>query len=78
MIGRKCRAEFADVIALEAFRPGARTDSGASSHDNGKTTYTIGATVRPDKYDPDPRVECSHGIHFFLTREEAEEYGRGL
>lgn len=29
---------------------------------------------RPDKFDPDVRVECSHGIHFFLTREEAETY----
>lgn len=24
--------------------------------------------------DPDPSVECGHGIHFFLTRIEAEEY----
>lgn len=21
-----------------------------------------------------PRVECTHGIHFFITRKEAEEY----
>ena len=60
---RKCRAEFAIVVAGE----------GVSQHDR-KTAYRVGETVRPDSYDPDPRVECSHGIHFFLTREEAEEY----
>lgn len=30
--------------------------------------------VRADKYNDDPRVECTGGIHFFLTRQEAEEY----
>jgi hypothetical protein len=30
--------------------------------------------IRPDKFDADPRVNCSHGIHFFITREEAEAY----
>lgn len=38
------------------------------------TTFNAGKIVRPDKYDSDPRVECTHGIHFFLTREEAEAY----
>jgi len=46
---------------------------GISRHD-GRTEYAPGIVVRPDKWDPDPRVECTHGIHFFLTRQEAEEY----
>ena len=62
---RKCRAEFAVV----SFAP-----DGAKSLHDGTVTYAVGQTVRPDSYDPDPRVECSHGIHFFLTREEAEDY----
>lgn len=62
-VGRKCRAEFVEVLEGE----------GISRHD-GKTVYRPGAVVRPDKYDDDIRVECTHGIHFFLTREEAEEY----
>ena len=36
--------------------------------------YRVGAEVRPDSYDDDPRVECTNGIHFFLTRAETEEY----
>ncbi len=61
--GRKCRAEWVEVLEGE----------GVSGHD-GKTAYSPGAIVRPDKYDDDIRVGCTSGIHFFLTREEAEAY----
>ena len=63
LVGRKCRAEF--VIVLEG--------SGLSCHD-GMTEYKPGVTVYPDKYDNDIRVECTNGIHFFMTKREAEEY----
>ena len=62
-VGRKCRAEFVEVIEGE----------GVSMHDR-TIKYAPGLTVRPDRYDPDIRAECLPGIHFFLTREEAEEY----
>lgn len=60
---RKCRASYALVISGEG--PGIYDEN---------TKYAPGETVRPDSFDPDPRVECSHGIHFFITKEEAEEY----
>ena len=63
LIGRKCRAEYVVVVDGE----------GVSKRD-GTTVYKKGETVYPNKYDPDIRVECTNGIHFFLTREEAEEY----
>ena len=66
--GRKCRAEYADV--LEVF--GA--DVGVSSHD-GETEYRAGHRVTPDRFDDDWQDECSSGIHFFITRLEAENYG---
>src|SRR5690606_23369058 len=62
---RKCRAEYAIVIDAP--------DNAVSLRDS-KFAYRTGETVKPDSYDPDVRIECSHGIHFFLTREEAEEY----
>jgi len=65
LVGRKCRAEYAIVLSS---RPGS-----TSNHD-GKTQYIEGTTVYPDKYDDDIRVECTSGIHFFLTKEEAKEY----
>ena len=64
---RKCRAEFAQV--LEVF--GA--DYGISSHD-GVTKYEKGKTVRCDKWEENRWVECGGGIHFFITRAEAESY----
>jgi hypothetical protein len=64
---RKCRAEYAVVIPQIGGRPTVGT------HD-GMTQYIGGQIVRPDTFDPDPRIECSHGIHFFITRKEAEDY----
>ena len=65
--GRKCRAEYADV--LEIF---GATEA-ISTHDS-KTVYKVGERITPDKWDDDFTNECSHGIHFFITREEAENY----
>ena len=63
LVGRKCRAEYAIV----------KSGSGISKRDPG-FRYEEGATVRPDAYDDDIRIECAPGIHFFCTRAEAEEY----
>ena len=63
VVGRKCRAEYVEVI----------NGSGLSRY-NGATKYEPGTVVRPDSFDPDPLVECGHGIHFFITRYEAEEF----
>ena len=64
--GRKCRAEFAQVLDGEGF---------SLTPYYPKATYKIGEIVKADQWDPDPRIECSGGIHFFLTRREAEGYG---
>ena len=64
---RKCRAS--KVFVHELF--GAEM---AYDQHTGKTLYRQGSEVFPNKFDPDVRVECSHGIHFFMTREEAEYY----
>jgi len=64
-IGRKCRAEWVEVLEAPT--------NGRGLHDT-SVIYRAGEIVRPDKYDPDPRVECTHGIHFFMTKEEAEAY----
>ena len=65
--GRKCRAEYVEV--LEIFGG----TIGVSQHDK-KTTYKVGKTVKCDKWDDNRWEECSGGIHFFLTRLEAERY----
>jgi hypothetical protein len=65
--GRKCRAEWVEV--LEVF--GAEV--GVSLHD-GVTEYRKGEIVRPDSFSENWQDECAPGIHFFITRIEAENY----
>jgi hypothetical protein len=62
LVGNKCRAEYAEVL------------EGAGESAYNGMTYVVGQIVRPDKYDDDIRVECTNGIHFFMTKEEAEKY----
>ena len=61
--GRKCRANMAKVL----------DGKGVSQYDP-SFSYEPGKTVVCNKWDPDRWVECGGGIHFFLTREEAEAY----
>jgi len=65
--GRKCRAEFVDVLEVIG------ADVGVSTHD-GETEYRAGQRVVPDRFSEDWQRECDSGIHFFITREEAENY----
>ena len=39
-----------------------------------RTVYKVGEVVRPDRFDTCRWKECTNGIHFFITRKEAEEY----
>ena len=65
LVGRKCRASH--ILVLEG--------SGKSpTHTQNTLEYKEGEIVVADSYDDDIRVECTNGIHFFMTRKEAEEY----
>lgn len=64
---RKCRAS--SVKVLELFGGTEATDRHSNS-----LLYKKGLVVKPDSFNPDPRIECTNGIHFFITRQEAEEY----
>ena len=66
---RKCRASKA--VVLEVF--GA--EYARSGGEYGIVEYRKGATVEPlNGWDEDRWNVCSSGIHFFITRLEAEEY----
>ena len=69
---RKCRASKAKVLAIYN-RNGGEISEGKSIHDD-EFIYRVGETVYPDHWDEDRWNECSNGIHFFITRKEAEEY----
>ena len=66
--GRKCRAEFVDVLEIEGASEAITDQYGP------KTVYRIGERVTADKWDDDFTQDCSNGIHFFITKLEAEEW----
>ena len=66
--GRKCRAERAEVLEIIG------AEFGVTAAHGPKTYYRVGETVLPDAFDENWQDECSHGIHFFITRLEAENY----
>ena len=68
--GRKCRASEAHVVALYD-KYGAPVQAGVSKYD-ATFDYHVGETVHCHAWEEDRWVECGGGIHFYLTREEAE------
>ena len=66
----KCRTDRAEVLSITDV-DGKKYLEGHSTHDH-TFVYTVGAVVSAP-YDKEVK-ECSTGIHFFLTREEAERY----
>jgi Family of unknown function (DUF5758)/Pentapeptide repeats (8 copies) len=65
--GRKCRASYVKVLEV------LKGTEGISIH-NGKTKYVVGKTVKCHEWEKDRFIECGGGIHFYLTREEAEAH----
>ena len=72
---RKCRASYAKVVSLttlsgEPVKTNSVTNTGYSPN----IVYKVGELVYPDAFDDDRWNECSHGIHFFINRQEAVGY----
>ena len=70
--GRKCRSDSATVIGVWG-ADGAPSDSATSIHDE-NFKYRTGETVVVDDFNENPLIECGAGIHFYLTRAEAEAH----
>ena len=67
---RKIRVSMLRVEAIDGVANGQpRTGTHRAGLD-----YQIGAVLSVDDFDPDPRVECSRGLHVWLTRDEAEAW----
>ena len=71
---RKCRCDKAKVAAITQ-KDGTpfAGEHGVSQHDM-YFTYKVGEVVSVDNFDNDRWNECSTGIHFFITRQEAVDY----
>ena len=65
---KKCRTNVAKVVEI------SNGSEIAYSQQDETFAYKVGETVYPNDFDCQYNEECAGGIHFFRTREEAEEY----
>jgi len=72
LVGRKCRAEAVRTLAIRM--PDGSEIERAESCGFKRLVYIVGEVTRPDSFNDDVRIECSNGIHFFITMKEAQEY----
>ena len=71
---RKCRCSKAKVLSITELDG---SDSGLTSINSKydpNFTYRVGEIVEVSNFDEDRWNECSTGIHFFITRDEAVQY----
>jgi len=75
LIGRKCRADY--VLVNSAWNidhsPSPEVRFYNRMYRDNKIEYRIGKHVYADSWDDNIRTECTHGIHFYLTFQEAVE-----
>jgi len=69
---RKCRAEYVDVI--EIINSAGKKEKSAIANHDGKTDYVVGKRTKANSFNDSIFEECTNGIHFFITKEEAENW----
>ena len=69
----KCRCDKAKVLEITSMETNEHLDE-ITNTDYAPCVYKVGEMVYPDSFDNDRWDECSHGIHFFINRQEAVEY----
>ena len=69
----KCRCDKAMVLSITNIENGEsinKIDNDEYAH----TEYVVGQVVFPDSWDENRFNECSHGIHFFIDKQDAIDY----
>ena len=70
---RKCRCDKANVLSITDLSGIAEFQMAVSFWDD-NFIYEVGKTVVVNDFDENRWIECSTGIHFFITRDEAVIY----
>ena len=70
---KKCRCSKAKVLEITDIYTGENIGE-VVNFNYAPCTYTMGEMVYPDSFDENRWNECSHGIHFFIDREDAVNY----
>ena len=72
--GRKCRCSKAIVLSITN-KDGSDSGVKAVASDYNNTfIYRVGETIEEPTFCDNRWIECAPGIHFFITRKEAEDY----
>lgn len=71
---RKCRCSEANVLNITKLDGTEADVTSIPSDYTADFVYTVGETVRVEDFDDDRWNECTPGIHFFITRDEAVRY----
>ena len=71
---RKCRCDKAKVLSITKIDGTSDSVDTVYSKYDETFTYKIGELVEVKDFDNNRWNECSTGIHFFITREEAVKY----
>ena len=71
--GRKCRCSKATVLEVQGINGDVLEQAAVSDRDS-DFQYIPGTVVSVPDFDENRWSECSAGIHFYITREEAVRY----
>ena len=70
---RKCRCDMAMVLDITSLDGNKHYDE-VTNNNYSETIYKVGEMVYPDSFDENRWNECSHGIHFFVNKQDAINY----
>ena len=76
LIGRKCRVSKVKLIKIERCSGEDITSLFSSIHSDFSQDfkYKVGKWITEPEFNDDIRVECTKGIHCFITKQEAKDY----
>lgn len=72
---RKCRCDKAKVLEIQNLYGGVANIKEVKSNYDENFIYRLGEIVEEPNFCEDRWNECAEGIHFFINRQEAVEYG---
>ena len=70
----KCRCDKAKVLGITNLETEESVSEIKNTSYFPNVTYVVGEMVYPDSFDENRWNECSHGIHFFINKQEAINY----
>ena len=71
---QKCRCDKAKVLGITNLDTNESVSEIENTSYSPAVTYVVGEMVYPDSFDENRWAECSHGIHFFINKQNAIDY----